>query len=140
MPNTNPKVTPIAINAQGGLMTNITLTIMASKVDVIEDPSLNNGVQQGLTGYYIDTQPGLGIPPIEPGGAPPPQANPQALQVWLPNSNGQTGAAFEPITFGGTDGRVHGGEGDYVGADGTVILQLTTNGQNAGGVLLREWA
>jgi hypothetical protein len=135
----NPKITNIPINALGGAMTNITLTIMASKVTVIEDPAYNNGAPQGLTGYYIDTQPPQPPIPIEPGGAAPPEASPANLQVWLPGSNGQTGRAFQPIIFGGTDGRVHGGEGNYVGAKGTVILQLTTNSANPGGIILEEW-
>lgn len=139
MANSNPKVTPYAINAKGGVMTNIVLTIMASKADVIEDPSLNAGVPQGLTGYYIDTQPPQGVIPVSAAQIPA-KATPQAIQVWLPNNNGQLGVAYEPIILGGQDGRVHGGLGGEVGADGTVILQLTTNSATAGGVLLREWA
>ena len=140
MTEVNPKVTVIAINNNAGLMTNIVLTIMCSKVTVIEDPGQNNGVAQGLQGYYIDTQPGVGVPPIEPGGGAPPQASPSNLMTWLPNTNGQQGRAFEPIIFGGSDGRVHGGEGSYVGAQGTVVLQLRTNSENATNVLLEEWS
>ncbi len=135
----NPKVTNIPIGAKGGPMKNIVLTIMASKVVISEDPSYNGGQLQGLTGYYIDTQPPQQVVPIEPGGAAPPNASPATLQVWLPNTNGQVGRAYEPIIFGGSDGRVHGGEGDYVGGTGTVILQLTTNSENAGGVIMEEW-
>jgi len=136
----NPKVTNIAINAQGGAMTNIVLTIMCSKVEVIEDPSYNGGVPQGLQGYYMDTQPGLPSPAvIAPIGQAPPAASPANLQTWLPNNNGQIGKAYEPIIFGGTDGRVHGAYSDFVGAQGTTILQLTTNSPDAGGVLLVEW-
>jgi hypothetical protein len=140
MAEVNPKRTNVAINAKGGAMTNITLTIMASKVTVIEDPSYNGGVQQGLTGYYIDTQPAVGTPPTQPPGVVPPQASPPNLQVWLPNSNGQQGSTYEPIIFGGDAGRVHGAYGNYVGANGTVILQLTTNSENAGGIILEEWS
>src|ERR1035441_9861946 len=75
----NPKVTIVAINNNAGLMTNIVLTIMCSKVTIIEDPGQNNGVAQGLQGYYIDTQPAVGVPPIEPGGGSPPQASPANL-------------------------------------------------------------
>lgn len=135
----NPKITNIAINAKGAAMTNITLSIMASKVTITEDPSYNGGQLQGLTGYYIDPTPPQPTIPIEPAGIAPPQATPANLQVWLPNSNGQVGRNFEPIIFGGTDGRVHGGQGDYVGGTGTVILQLTTNSINAGGVIVEEW-
>jgi hypothetical protein len=135
----NPKITNIPINALGGAMTNIVLTIMCSKAEVMEDPAYNNGVPQGLTGYYIDTQPGLPTPPIEPGGAAPPQASPANLQVWLPNNNGQIGRAYEPIIFGGPDGRTHGAYSEFVGAQGTTILQLTTSTQNGGGVILVEW-
>ena len=127
--NTNPKVTSIPINALGAGFTPIVMTIMASKVRVMEDPSYNNGAPQGLTGYYADTQPATG--------------NPQTgtLQVWLPNNQGQIGPAYQPISFGGGEGgRVEGGQGDYVGADGTVILYLTTNTQLASAVLLEEWA
>lgn len=139
MAQTNPKRTNIAINAAGGAMTNIPLTILASKVKVMEDPALNGGNQQGLLGFIIDTQWPQPAVPILPGMNIPPLASPQALQTWLPNNNGQVGEAFEPIIFGGDEGRVHGGEGNYVGAQGTVILQLTTNSNLAGGVILIEW-
>lgn len=131
MANDNPKITRIPINALGGAMTQIVLTIMASKVTVQEDPFYNDGAAQGLTGYYDDTQPPQPTPPTR---------SPNALQVWLPNTNGQNGRAYQPIIFGGTDGRVHGGEGKYVGGEGTVILELTTNYANAGGVILEEWS
>jgi hypothetical protein len=126
---TNPKVTNIAINAKGGAMTLIAGTIPASKVLVQEDPAYNAGVQQGLTGYILD--------PTSDPSAPTP--TPAGIQVWLPNSAGQQGPAFEPIVFGGTDGRVHGGEGGYTGGEGTPYLNLTTNSATAGGVLLVEW-
>jgi len=122
------------------VMVNIMLTMMASKVLVMEDPSVNNGVPQGLQGYYIDTQPPQPAIPIEAGGAPPPQATPQGLQVWLPQTTGQEGPAYQPIILGGTDGRVHGGEGDYVGAQGLVVLQLQSYSETPSQVLLLEWA
>lgn len=128
--NSNPKVTSIPINAKGGALTNIVLTILASKVVVMEDPSLNDGAMQGLTGFYIDTQPPQS--PVTP--------QPAGQQVWLPNTQGQSGRAYQPIIFGGADGRVHGELGGYVGAQGTIILQLTTNSAAAGAVLLEEWA
>ena len=139
MSQNNPVVRNIAINAKGGNMTNIALTILASKVEVMEDPALNGGVPQGLTGYYIDTQPPQPTVPIMPGGAAPPQADPSNLQVWLPATNGQNGRAYQPIIFGGDAGRVHGGEGGYVGAQGTVVLQLTSNTNNASGIILVQW-
>jgi hypothetical protein len=140
MGQTNPRVRSYPINAKGGLMTNIPLTMGCSKVTVIEDPAYNNGAAQGLQGYYIDTQPPQPAIPIEPGGAAPPQADPQYLFTWLPNTAGQTGRAYEPIMFGGSEaGRVHGAFGNTVGAQGTVILQLTTNSANPGGVLVEEW-
>lgn len=126
--NTNPKVTSIPINALNGGFTDIVLTIMASKVRVQEDPSYNNGAFQGLTGFYTDTQPASGYPNVGP------------QKVWLGNDQGQVGPAYQPISFGGTEGgRVDGGYGRYVGADGTIILRLTTNSQNPGGILLEEW-
>jgi len=131
--NTNPKVTKIALPAAGGAFTPIPMTIVAGKVDVMEDPSLNGGVAQGLTGFYTDTQPGSSS-----AAGPFPNQGPQ--QVWLPNTAGQQGGAYQPIVFGGTDGRVHGGEGDYVGADGTIILRLTSNSATPTGVIMREWA
>lgn len=139
MTQVNPKTTNIAINAKGGAMTNIAMTILASKVTVMEDPSYNGGVLQGLAGYYIDPQPPQETIPVEANGGPPPQATPQNLQVWLANTDGAVGPAYEPIVFGGEDGRVHGAYGNYVGADGTVLLQLTTNGANAGGIILQEY-
>ncbi len=74
MAQTNPKVTQIAINNDVGLMTNIALTMLCSKVEVIEDPSVNNGAQQGLQGYYIDNQPPQPPIPIQLGGAAPPHS------------------------------------------------------------------
>ncbi len=130
MTEVNPKITNIAINALGGGFTDIVLTIMASKVEVMEDPALNNGAAQGLTGYYVDTQ---------PGASPPPANSPNVLQSWLPNTNGQQGRAYQPIIFGGVDGRVHGGLGNYVGAQGTIILRLTTSSALPGGIILTEW-
>jgi hypothetical protein len=139
MASSNPLILNVAINAKGALMTNIILSILCSKVTVIEDPSYNGGQMQGLTGYYIDPNPPQEAVPIELGVAPP-NASPQNLQVWLPNSEGQRGRAYEPIEFGGSEGgRVHGGEGNYVGGTGTVILQLTTNSVNAGGVIVEMW-
>jgi hypothetical protein len=126
--NTNPKVTSIAINAKGGALTPITMTIVASRVEVMEDPASNGGVQQGLTGFYTDTQPATGNPNVGP------------QMVWLPNNQGQVGRAYEPIIFGGQDGRVKGGEGRDVGSDGTIVLRLTSNGGAPCNVLLAEWA
>lgn len=123
----NPKVTKIAINAAGGAMTKILGTQMASKVDIIEDPAFNAGVQQGLTGNRLDPSANMAAPVVGP------------LEVWLPNGTGGMGESYEPITFGGPDGRVHGGLGLYVGVQGWPYAQLTTNSANAGGVLLREW-
>lgn len=120
-----PKITVIPLNALGGGFTPIILTIMASRFEVIEDPSVNNGVQQGLTGYYTDTQPGSGFPEVG------------TQRTWLPNNNGQIGVAFEPIIS--ESRRVHGGEGDYVGAQGTIVLQLQSLTQNTTQVLLAEW-
>ncbi len=134
MAQTNPKVTPIPINAKGGAFTDIVLTIMCSKVRVSEDPAYNDGALQGLTGYMYDTQPGLAAAGVEP------PVSPNYQFVWLPNDSGQEGPGFEPISFGGSEGgRVHGAFGDYVGAQGTFLLKLTTNSANAGGVLLEEW-
>lgn len=127
---TNPKVTNIAINGSGGALTNIAMTILASKVEVMEDPSVNAGVPQGLQGFYIDPQ-----PPQEPV----PVASPNVLQNWLGQTSGQMGRAYQPIIFGGSDGRVHGGEGNYVGALGTVILQLKSLTATATAILLVEW-
>lgn len=141
MAASNPKVSNIAINNIAGLMTNIVLTIMASRVVIAEDPNFNGGQLQGLQGYYIDTNPPQEVTPIMPGGLAPPNASPANLQIWLPNTDGQLGPNFEPIIFGGSEaGRVHGGQGYVVGGTGMVILQLRTNSINAGGVLLYEWA
>lgn len=129
MPQVNPKVTNIAINALGGAGTVIATTILCSRAEVMEDPAFNAGAQQGLAGYYLD--------PDSPHAAPT-KANPNA-QVWLPNGTGGEGQAYEPIVFGGEKGRVHGGLGNYVGAQGTPLLLLTSASANAGGVLLVEW-
>jgi len=135
----NPKITNIALNANSGAMKNIVLTIMASKVRISEDPAQNNGVPQGLQGYIIDTQPPQGAVPIEPGGAAPPQASPANLQMWLPNTAGQDGPGFQPIVLGGDAGRVHGAYAEYVGAEGTVVLQLQSASATPTGIILEEW-
>jgi len=127
MTETNPKVTVIALNAVGGALTDIVLTMMDSKVEIMEDPSVNDGAAQGLTGFYTDTQPASSYP------------NQGPQQVWLPQTAGENGRAFQPIIFGGADGRVHGGLGGYVGAQGTVILRLKSNSNTATQVLLTEW-
>ena len=129
MGEVNPKITQVPINGSGGGLTNIVLTIMASKVEVQEDPSVNTGAPQGLQGYYIDTPPGVAVPTPSPAG----------LMTWLPNTAGQTGRAYQPIIFGGSDGRVHGGEGNYVGAQGTVVLQLKSLSPTATQILLVEY-
>ena len=142
MAQVNPKVTNIALSAKGGPWVVIQLTIAASKALVEEDPAYDSGTEQGLTGYILDPQAVLSAaflanPTPAAALAAGYLANPN-LQVWLPNSAGQQGQAYEPITFGGSDGRVHGGEGGYVGGQGSGILLLTTNG-SAGGILLTEW-
>lgn len=139
MAQDNPYLKSVAINALGGVMTLITLDILCSKVVVMEDPAYLEGAQQGLTGWRIDTnppQPAIVAPAV---GATPAQASPAYQFTWLPNPDGQQGPAFEPIVFGGDAGRVHGGEGNYVGAQGTVILMLTTNSNNPSAVLVEQW-
>lgn len=126
--DTNPKVTAIALNGSAGLFTDIPLTIMASKVEVMEDPSVNSGAAQGLTGFYTDTQPASGFP------------NQGTQQVWPAQTAGQRGSAFQPIVLGGRDGRVEGGHGDYVGAQGTIVLRLKSFSPTATQILLSEWA
>lgn len=126
--NTNPKITRIALNAVGGGFTDIKLTIVASKVEVMEDPAVNDGAPQGLTGFYTDTQPATGFP------------NVGNQENWLPQTAGQRGYAFQPIVFGGIDGRVDGGHGGYVGAQGTVVLRLSSLTVTTTTVILAEWA
>jgi hypothetical protein len=126
-----PKITNIPINAVGGALVLIAGTIMASKVEVMEDPAYNNGVQQGLTGFYMDPDSNHAAPAVNPSSP--------LQQIWLPNATGGYGRAFEPIIFGGSDGRVHGGEGLYTSAAGTPLLLLTSNGA-AGGIILVEWS
>lgn len=143
MSQTNPKVTNIAIAAKAGAWTLIIGTILAGKVQVIEDPATNAGTQQGLTGYYLDPNATLSAaflanPTLAVARANGYLANPN-IQVWLPNGQGQSGQAFEPIIFGGADGRMHGELGGYSSAQGTGILMLTTNSGTAGGVLLVEY-
>jgi hypothetical protein len=131
MAQVNPKTTQVALNSDAGNYTDIALTMMASKVEVQEDPSLNSGTPQGLQGYYLD--------PDSPQAAPTVDAAIPAKQVWLANSQGQVGRAYQPIIFGGADGRVHGGEGNYVGVKGTPLLRLRSNSGTATGILLVEW-
>lgn len=129
MGSMNPKVTKVAINALGGAMVTILGTIMSSRVEIMEDPSFNAGALQGLTGFLMDPL-SKAAPVVDPNC-------PNQL-VWLPNGTGGTGFAFEPIRFGGDGGRVDGGLGNYVGADGVPYVKLTSNGL-AGGILLVEW-
>lgn len=130
MPQTNPKVTNIAINNNAGALTLIAGTKVSGKVMVMEDPALNAGVAQGLAGFYMDPN-SKGNPQRDKGGN-----NAPVQQVWLPNSAGQTGQAYQPIVF---EGRVHGAFGLYAAADGTPLLQLRSNSATASGVLLVEW-
>lgn len=125
MSSVNPKVTAIALPV--GVFTAIVMTITASKVQITEDPAQNNGAPQGLTGYLTDTQPATGNP------------NVGEQMVWLANTAGQRGFGFQPIELGGADGRVMGPEGEFVGAQGTIVARLQPNGPNATGVLLVEW-
>ena len=126
-----PKITNLPINAQGGEMTLIAGTILSSKVEVMEDPAYNNGVGQGLTGFYMDPDSNHANPAVNP-------VSPNQ-QVWLTNATGGRGQAYQPIIFGGDDARVQGDHGLYVAAQGTPLLKLTTNSGNAGGVILVEW-
>ena len=129
MPQVNPKVTNVAIKANGAGFTLIACSILASKVEVMEDPAYNNGAAQALQGYYMD--------PDSPHAAPT-KDNPN-LQTWLGQATGGVGQGFQPIKFGGSDGRVHGGEGLYVGAAGTPLLLLESYSANATGVIVTEW-
>jgi hypothetical protein len=106
-------------------------TITASKIEIQEDPSKNAGTPQGLQGYYLD--------PDSPHNAPTVDPNIPGQQIWLANTAGQLGRAYQPIIFGGSDGRVHGGEGNYAGAKGTPLLRLRSNSGTATGILLVEW-
>lgn len=131
MPQMNPKTTAIAVPAKGAAnFALIAMTIMAGTVEIIEDPSVNAGVAQGLTGFYMDPD-SKGNPQVDP--------NLPTSQVWLPNSAGQTGRAYQPIRFGGEYGRVHGAFGNTVGADGTPLLKLQSNSATPTQVLLVEW-
>lgn len=128
---TNPKVTNIAVPAAGQPPVLIVGTMQASRVEVMEDPSLNAGVAQGLTGYYMDN--------AAARGSTPAKSNP-TQQVWLPNTAGQQGQAYQPIRFGGDGGRVHGAVGEYTSSDSTPLLLLNSATGTATGVLLVEWA
>ena len=124
-----PRVTNVAVPASGAAPVLIKLSMLASKVEVTEDPSYNAGVAQGLKGYYMD--------PTAPASVPA-MSNPN-LQVWLPNTAGQRGQGFQPIVFGGEDARVHGGKGDYVGGQNSAVLQVTSATATATGVIVTEW-
>lgn len=144
MPQTNPKTTNVAVPAAGApTWALIACTLPNGKTEVIEDPNFNAGQQQGLQGYYLD--PNATLSPAFLAN-PTPQAaqlagylaNPN-LQVFLPNGGGGTGRAYQPVIFGGDAGRVHGGFGGTVGAQGTGLLLLQMYAGLAGGVLLTEW-
>lgn len=141
MPQTNPKVTNVAIGGSAGAWTVILATILSSKLEVMEDPSI--GGAQGLQGYYMDPDAVLSAAFLAnptPGTALAKGylANPN-LQNWLPNPSGAPGQGFEPISFGGSDGRVHGGEGGYVAGQGRALLLIRSLGAAANGILLTEW-
>lgn len=125
----NPKVTNIAINGSAGALTQINGTILASRVEVMEDPAYNAGAQQGLQGFYLD-------PNSNPAN---PAKSPANAQVWLPNGTGGSGRAYQPIIFGGAPGRVFAAFGQYASADTTPLLQVKSLSASAGGVLLVEW-
>lgn len=143
MPQTNPKVTNIAVPAKGNGFALIAGTILSGKAQVMEDPAYNNGAQQGLYGYYLDptailSAAFIAAPTLAAARANGYLANPNA-QVWLPNGAGAQGQGYEPITFGGADGRVHGAYGGYAAAQNQGLLLLSSNSATAGGILLTEW-
>jgi hypothetical protein len=125
-----PKVTNIAINAKGGALTVIRATIMASRVEVMEDPAYNAGAPQGLAGYYC-------VPDATVAADANVTYSPAGAQVWLGQTAGQRGRAYQPIAFGSQ--RTDGWKSDIPAVQGTPLLALTTNSANAGGVLLVEW-
>lgn len=130
MPQTNPKVTNIALNNNAGALVTIAGTKLSGKVMVMEDPALNAGVPQGLQGFYMDPN-SKGAPVQDKGGN-----NAPVQQVWLPQTSGQAGQAYQPIVF---EDRINGAHGAYAGADGTPLLSLRSNSATATGVLLVEW-
>jgi hypothetical protein len=135
---TNPKVTKIAVNGSGGAAVIVRCTIMASYAEIQEDPSLNAGVAQGLVGQRLDPFTGVGT----------------VTETWEPNTQGQEGEAFQPITFGDPR-RIHGAFGDYIGQGGsggapetpgkppslgTPLVSLKSLTATATGILLKEWS
>jgi hypothetical protein len=131
MPQVNPKTTKVALNGSGGAYVDIALTILASKAEIQEDPNLNAGTAQGLTGFYLDPDSSHAAPAVDPAN--------DTVNQWLPNTTGQNGRAYQPIIFGGMDGRVDGGKGNYVGAAGTPLLRIRSSSATATGILLVEW-
>ena len=141
MTQTNPKVTNVAIGGSAGAWTLIAGSILSSKVEVMEDPAI--GAAQGLQGYYMDPEKVLSAaflanPTPAAALAAGYLANPN-LQNWLPNPSGAPGQGFEPITFGGADGRVHGAFGNYVAGQNQGLLLIRSLGAAANGVLVTEW-
>lgn len=134
MPQINPKVTNIAVPVTGADPVIIVGTMMASKVEIQEDPALNAGTAQGLAGYYMDPDSNHAAPARDLGGNAAP-----VKQNWLANTQGQIGQAYQPIVFGGADGRVHGAFGNYTSAPGTPLLSLNSLTATATGILLVEW-
>ena len=82
---TNPKLTYVPLNASGGAMTAIVLSVMARFVEIAEDMaagSPNGGVAQGFAGNLVDPITGTLSPPAAGAGfwkQDDPAAVPQAL-------------------------------------------------------------
>lgn len=139
MQQLNPRITLVAINGSGGAETIIRLTGFTIYMEIEEDPSYNAGTAQGLQGHYLDP-------------ANSTVANPAANQVWLANTDGQEGVAFQPIKFGEKRrGHSHAtplGHGGSNGkpfspglppALGTPMVSLKSNSATATGVIVKEW-
>lgn len=133
-----PKKQYVALNNNAGAFTVIRLTCMARYVEVIEDPSYNAGVAQGLQGNYLDPFLGQGgLTPAAPGGQiwPVPPVGTAAISLGDPRQT--HGGLGMPLGNGGSGGNLDTPGGNV--ALGTPILQLRSNTATATGVIVSEW-
>lgn len=124
---TNPKETYVPLNASGGALTDIVLSIMARYVEICEDEapgSPNGGVAQGFQGNLVD--------PID-GSLTPPALN---AGFWKRISPEQVPC---PAINLGDPRSVHGGMGVPVGGKGAIVAQLTSATATATQAIVREY-
>jgi hypothetical protein len=123
----NPKLTYIPLNALGGAVTSIPLSMMARFVEIAEDVapgSPNGGVAQGFAGNLVDPVTGVLSPPTVGAG------------YWKQSAPESVPEAIIKL---GDPRSVHGGLGVPVGGTGAVVAKLTSATATPTQAIVREW-